>query len=73
MISNGDRTEFSPIRSVIIQVITKSDDGAAGVRFIYHEYDFIPNIGRHKVLLSINHKNYNFQENKNSQVMKERD
>ena len=30
-------------------------------------------IGRHEVLLSINHKNYNFQEEKNSQVMKERE
>ena len=39
MISNGNRTEWSPIRSVIIQVITKSDDRAAGVRFVYHEYD----------------------------------
>ena len=29
-------------------------------------------IGRHKVLLPINHKNYNFGE-KNSQVMKERE
>ena len=28
-------------------------------------------IGRHKVLLPINHKNYNFRE-KNSQIMKER-
>ena len=28
-------------------------------------------IGQHKVLLPINHKNYNFQEKKNSQVMKE--
>ena len=27
-------------------------------------------IGQHKVLLPINHKNYNFQEKKNSQVMK---
>ena len=25
-ISNGNRTEWSPIRSVIIQVITKSDE-----------------------------------------------
>ena len=40
LISNGDRTEWSPIRSVIIQVITKSDDRAAGVRFVYHEYDY---------------------------------
>ena len=29
-------------------------------------------IGRHEVLLPINHKNYNFREGKNSQVMKER-
>ena len=36
-ISNGNRTEWSPIRSVIIQLITKSDDRAAGVRFVYHE------------------------------------
>ena len=36
-ISNGNRTEWSPIRSVIIRVITKSDDRAAGVRFVYHE------------------------------------
>ena len=42
-ISNGKRTEWSPIRSVIIQVITKSDDRAAGVRFVYHEYDYRPN------------------------------
>ena len=40
VISNGNRTEWSPIRSVIIGVITKSDDRAAGVRFVYHEYDY---------------------------------
>ena len=54
-VSNGNRTEWSPIRSVIIRVITKSDDRAAGVRFVYHEL--------------INHKNYNFREKKNSQVI----
>ena len=42
-ISNGNRTEWSPIRSVIIRVITKSDDRAAGVRFVHHEYDYRPN------------------------------
>ena len=31
VICNGNRTEWSPIRSVIIRVITKSDDRAAGV------------------------------------------
>ena len=29
MISNGNRIEWSPIRSVIIRVITKSDDRAS--------------------------------------------
>ena len=32
--------QFGP---VIIRVITKSDDGAAGVRIVYHEYDYRPN------------------------------
>ena len=39
-ISYGNKTECSPIRSVIIRVITKSDDRAAGVWFFYHEYFF---------------------------------
>ena len=34
-INNGNKTEWSPIRSVIIRVITKSDDRAVGVRFVY--------------------------------------
>ena len=38
-ISNGNRIEWSPIWSVIIRVIAKSDDRPAGVRFVYHEYD----------------------------------
>ena len=29
-------------------------------------------IGRHEVLLPIKHKNYNFREKKNSQVMKKK-
>ena len=39
-VRNRNRTEWSPIQSVIIRVITKSDDRAAGVRFVYHEYDY---------------------------------
>ena len=35
--SNGNRTKWSPIRSVIIRVRTKSEDRAAGFRFVYHE------------------------------------
>ena len=40
---NGNRIEWSPIRSVIIRVITKSDDRAAGVRFVDRDYDYRPN------------------------------
>ena len=57
---------------LIILVITKSDDRAAGVRFVYHEYDTRPNCTT-RSLLTINHKNYNFREKKNSQVLKERE
>ena len=51
----------SPIRSVIIQVITKSDDRAAGAQFVYHEYDYRQNWTT-RSLNKINHKNYNFRE-----------
>ena len=43
IISDGNRTEWSPIRSVIIRVITKSDDREAEARFVYREYDYRPN------------------------------
>ena len=43
MIRNGNRTDWSPIRSVIIRVITKLNDRVAGVRFVYHENDYRPN------------------------------
>ena len=43
IIGNGKRTEWSPIRSVIKRGVTKWDDRAAGVRFVYHEYDYRPN------------------------------
>ena len=39
-INNGNRTKWNLIRSVIIRVITKSDDRAAGVRFVNHEYNY---------------------------------
>ena len=53
-ISNGNRTEWSPIiRSVIIRVITKSDDRAAGVRFVYHEYDYRPNWTYYQLIIKI--------------------
>ena len=43
-ITNGNRTEWGPIQSVIIQVITKkSDNRSARVLFVYHEYEYRPN------------------------------
>ena len=48
LVCNGNRTEWSPVRSVIIRVTTKSDDGAAGVRLVNHEYDYTPNWTNHK-------------------------
>ena len=53
VISNGNRTEWSPIRSVIIQVITKSRSSDLFITST-------DQIGRHKVLLPINHKNSQF-------------
>ena len=47
-ICNGNRTEWSPIRSVIIRVITKSDDRAVGVPFVYQEYDYRPSFREKK-------------------------
>ena len=58
-------SELSPIRSVVIPVITKSDDRVASM--------ITDRIGRHEVLLPINHKNYNFRKKKNGQVIKERE
>ena len=48
-----------------------TDDRAAGVRFVYQEYDYRPNWTTQS-LLPINRKSYNFREKKNSPVMKER-
>ena len=64
--SYDNRTEWSPIRSVIIRVITRSDDRTL------REFDLSITKTRLEVLLPINHKNYNFRE-KSSQVMKERE
>ena len=38
----------------------KFNDRAAGVRFVFHEYDY-----RSNRTSTINHKNYNFREKKN--------
>ena len=43
MINNGNRTEWSPIRSVIIRVINKIGRPRSGIRFVNQEYDYRPN------------------------------
>ena len=43
LITNGNRTECGRIRSEIIPAITKSDDRAARIRFVYNEYAYRPN------------------------------
>ena len=72
LVSNGNRTEWSPIRSVIIRVITKSNDREAGVRFVNHEYDY-SRIGRHEVLLPINHKKNTISEKRRIAKNKKRE
>ena len=53
MISNGNRTEWSPIRSVIIRVIDKCGRPICLITSMITD-----RIGRHEVLLPINH-NFN--------------
>ena len=65
MISNGNRTEWSLIQSVIIRVITKSDDRVAGVRFVYHEYDYRLN-SYYQLIIKITIS----EKKKNNEVMK---
>ena len=40
LINTGKKNEWSPIRSVIVRVITKLDDREVGVGFVNHEYDY---------------------------------
>ena len=51
IISNGNRTEWSPIQSVIIRVINKSP-------ICLISSTITDRIGRHEVLLPVNH-NFN--------------
>ena len=64
----SNRTEWSPILSVIIRVMAKSDSCDLFITSMITD-----RIGRHEFLLPINHKKYNFREKKNSQVMRERE
>ena len=63
-IYNGNRTEWSPIRSLIIQVINKIGRARSGSIICLITSIVTGRIGRHEVLLPINHNRYNFRENK---------
>ena len=58
LIYNGNRTEWSPIRSVIIRVINKIGRPRSGSPICLITSMITDRIGRHEVLLPINH-NYN--------------
>ena len=57
-ISNGNRTEWSPIRSVIIRVTNKIGRPRSGSPICLITSMITDRIGRHEVLLPINH-NFN--------------
>ena len=52
---NGNRTEWSPIRSVIIRVINKIGQPRSGSPICLITSMITDRIGRHEVLLPINH------------------
>ena len=54
-VSNGNRTEWSPIRSVIIRVINKIGRPRSGRPICLITSMITDRIGRHEVLLPINH------------------
>ena len=62
-ISNVNKTERSPIRSVIIRVITKSRESDLLITSMITD-----RIGQHEVLLPINHKNHNFRAKKKAKL-----
>ena len=55
MISNGNRTEWSPIQSVIIRVINKMGQPRSWSPICLITSMITDRIGQHKVLLPINH------------------
>ena len=58
VIRNGNRTEWSPVRSVIIRVINKIGRPGSGSPICLITSMITDRIGRHEVLLPINH-NFN--------------
>ena len=61
-ISNGNRTEWSPIRSVIITSEKQIWMSAECEFNLFSQVMITHRIGQHKVLLQIYYKNYSFQK-----------
>ena len=55
IISNGNRTEWSPVQSVIIRLINKIERPRSGSPICLITSMITDRIGRHEVLLRINH------------------
>ena len=60
---NGNRTEWSPIQCVIIRLINKIGRPCRGIPICLITSIITDRIGRHVVLLPIDHNHYNFLEN----------
>ena len=60
IISNVSKAEWSPIQSVIMRVITKFRQSHNKSPIYLSQVPLQTEIGYQKVLLQINHKNYNF-------------
>ena len=63
LIHNCNRTEWSPIRSVIIWVMYKIGRPRSGRPICLITSVITERLGQHELLLPINHNRYNFQEN----------
>ena len=62
LIYNGNRTEWSPIPSLIIRVIKQNRTTAKRESYLLITSMITDRIGRHDVLLPIKHKHYNFRK-----------
>ena len=63
VIYSGNKTEWSPIWSVIIQVIDKIGRTRSGITSVITD-----RIGRQEVLSLINHNHFNFRKNNLKQI-----
>ena len=69
MINNGNRTEQSPIRSVILRVTNKNLTTVKRESDLSITSMITDRIGRHEVLLPINHNRYNLEQTSPAETM----